>query len=56
MPIPTENKTVQSRMLEYTGNSDWSIVSREGTEQGRDDYPTARIPVKDHVRQTNPIP
>ena len=29
----SEHKTVQARILEYTGNSDWSIVSREEAEQ-----------------------
>ena len=33
MPTPTEHKTVQARILKYTGNSDWSIISREEAEQ-----------------------
>ena len=35
MPTPSEHKTVQARILEYIGNSDWSIVSHEESEQRR---------------------
>ncbi|NTW84281.1 MAG: HsdR family type I site-specific deoxyribonuclease [Chlorobiaceae bacterium] len=35
MPIPSEHKTVQSRILEYAEEIGWSVVSREEAEKRR---------------------
>ena len=35
MPTPSEHKTVQARILEYTETIGWTIVSRAEAEQQR---------------------
>ena len=40
MPIPSEHKTVQARILEYAEAIGWTFVSREEAEERRAGFPT----------------
>ena len=48
MPIPTEHKTVQARILAYAQEVGWSFVSREEAEQRRGFDPA--VPPADRAR------
>jgi len=43
MPIPSEHKTVQARILKYDGEIGWTVVSQHKAEQRRGFNPSAGL-------------